>query len=851
MGNMYKCPSCDFVGKLGQLTNHLRENSEHWMVHCQECKTSIVTKKDLRRHEENTGHNTGLSSSDIVNVQKTTRFSKKIPTQPRKETTTTKKLIVKSATKKRLMELGISEKFSHQLARGRNMTDIKNLDDSQIATLLGISQDDSRSIISKLPVRKAARSESTPGAGLKWREDVLLRVMNAHNIDESQRDDFLRHAVPFDIPKNNYLKKSKLEAAALAWNERENNDVHEIKSDDEPDNKEDSTRDGVDADQNSETYQLRGMTISNFKGFREDEQQFIPIRPLTLVFGPNNGGKSSVLKSFSSLPQTIAKRKLLEGDYDWSPNGIWFDLGARPQILNNPDQPSFNIGFVFEVQNSLPDQSTQPNGRNIPVFHALKFAYNISDNIGILSEISYSKGDFEDELEEILSLEIQKTMGRKINMIPTTLKLVALETKSLLLNLAEKRSHLAAVIRKMQEILEELEEEGLFWRKRTYVCSECGRRGTNLASAKKHLKLHSRPAINIRKGGYLKGQQRKMIRHLLNVDLEGETKIPVSLVKLWKDAVEALKANFNQNSDVEPGSLEKILNYLQSQKVVEAMTFNPNEVGEETRGIFIRTLFSDRGNYWLENFEEPIGTEIENLNEIINQLRSILSEADYLGATRLSPQRTYSSRTGQQANQGVAGQRTLALLANDSKLQTWVNEGLSELIGLNVKVDRRHTTVTLADGTIREYPLDELDVRISRKDSPEDRLQLPDVGFGVSQLLPILTGIRSKGMLVVEEPESNLHPAAQQQLMSKIIQQISENQESAVLMETHSEHFLLEVLRAISDPECPLQDDDVAILYAYNTPESGTVVKRHKTTNGTLDERFPKAFTGDYGLSLI
>ena len=851
MGNMYKCPSCDFVGKLGQLTNHLRENSEHWMVHCQECKTSIVTKKDLSRHEENTGHNTGLSPSDIVNVQKTTRISKNIlDTQPRKETTTTKKLIVKSATKKRLMELGISEKFSHQLARGRNMTEIKNLDDSQIATLLGISQDDSRSIMSKLPVRKAARSESAPGAGLKWREDILLRVMNAHNIDESQRDDFLRHAVHFDIPKNNYLKKSKLEAAALAWNEREYNDVHEIKSGQEPDNKEDSTRDGVDADHNSETYQLRGMTISNFKGFKSDAEKFIPLRPLTLVFGPNNGGKSSVLKSFSSLPQTIAKRKLLEGDYDWSPNGIWFDLGAQPQILNNPDQPSFNIGFVFEVQNSLPDRSIQPNGRKIPNFYALNFAYKISDNIGVLSEISYSKGEFEDELEEILSIEVQHTVDENSNKQLAKLKWYSDELKALVLDLMEKRSQLAAVITQLQGILEELEEEGLFWRKPHYVCSECGRTGTNRASAKKHLLSHSTPAINIRKGGYLKGQQRRTVRHLLNADLEGETELTGSLLLLWQHSVEILNSSFNQNSEMDQELLEKLLDYLNSQQVVESLTLDPFDLGTYNIGINIGSLFSIDG-YWLENLENPVGEELENLNKLIQEARSLLSGVDYLGATRLSPQRTYSSRTGQQANQGVAGQRTLALLANDSELQTWVNEGLSELIGLNVKVDRRHSAFTLADGTIREYPLDELDVRISRKDNPEDRLQLPDVGFGVSQLLPILTGIRSEGMLVVEEPESNLHPAAQQQLMSKIIQQISENKESAVLMETHSEHFLLEVLRAISDPECPLQDDDVAILYAYNTPESGTVVKRHKTTNGTLDERFPKAFTGDYGLSLI
>ena len=36
-------------------------------------------------------------------------------------------MVVKSATKKRLMELGVSEEFAHKLATDRNMTDIKTL----------------------------------------------------------------------------------------------------------------------------------------------------------------------------------------------------------------------------------------------------------------------------------------------------------------------------------------------------------------------------------------------------------------------------------------------------------------------------------------------------------------------------------------------------------------------------------------------------------------------------------------------------------------------------------------------------------------------------------------------------
>ncbi|MAX46381.1 MAG: hypothetical protein CMB24_06295 [Euryarchaeota archaeon] len=67
----------------------------------------------------------------------------------------------------------------------------------------------------------------TPGAGFKWREDVLLRVMAANGIDESHRDDFVRHAVKFDDDDNQYLKKAEIEAAAAAWGSDESDSEEE------------------------------------------------------------------------------------------------------------------------------------------------------------------------------------------------------------------------------------------------------------------------------------------------------------------------------------------------------------------------------------------------------------------------------------------------------------------------------------------------------------------------------------------------------------------------------------------------------------------------------------------------
>ena len=51
-------------------------------------------------------------------------------------------MVVKSATKKRLMEMGIAEEYAHKLATDRNMTDIKAMPADEIASVLGVSKDD-------------------------------------------------------------------------------------------------------------------------------------------------------------------------------------------------------------------------------------------------------------------------------------------------------------------------------------------------------------------------------------------------------------------------------------------------------------------------------------------------------------------------------------------------------------------------------------------------------------------------------------------------------------------------------------------------------------------------------------
>ncbi|MFZ9047585.1 MAG: DNA-directed RNA polymerase subunit RpoH/Rpb5 C-terminal domain-containing protein [Poseidonia sp.] len=75
-------------------------------------------------------------------------------------------MVVKSATKKRLMELGVSDEYAHKLATDRNMTDIKNMSHDEVASTLGISKDaeefiNTMNIIAEQGSRRRAAKKST------------------------------------------------------------------------------------------------------------------------------------------------------------------------------------------------------------------------------------------------------------------------------------------------------------------------------------------------------------------------------------------------------------------------------------------------------------------------------------------------------------------------------------------------------------------------------------------------------------------------------------------------------------------------------------------------------------------
>ncbi|DAC55938.1 MAG TPA: hypothetical protein D7I11_02110 [Candidatus Poseidoniales archaeon] len=63
-----------------------------------------------------------------------------------------------------------------------------------------------------------ADAEEASAPKMKFREDMLVRVMEAAGIDAAHRDEFVVFAADFDHDDNGYLKKAELEDAAKGWN---------------------------------------------------------------------------------------------------------------------------------------------------------------------------------------------------------------------------------------------------------------------------------------------------------------------------------------------------------------------------------------------------------------------------------------------------------------------------------------------------------------------------------------------------------------------------------------------------------------------------------------------------------
>ena len=153
-------------------------------------------------------------------------------------------------------------------------------------------------------------------------------------------------------------------------------------------------------------------------------------------------------------------------------------------------------------------------------------------------------------------------------------------------------------------------------------------------------------------------------------------------------------------------------------------------------------------------------------------------------------------------------------------------------------------------------------VELFLRDGSNRKHLFEDVGSGIGYALPVLCAVFESNAFsstcFIQQPELHIHPALQAAMGDVFIDASSGDKQ--ILIETHSEHLLLRILKRIRQthlqasiaPELKINADDVCVLYFNPLPDGTTTVKRLRITeDGEFMDRWPRGFFGERDQELL
>jgi hypothetical protein len=588
---------------------------------------------------------------------------------------------------------------------------------------------------------------------------------------------------------------------------------------------------------------LSRIEIENFKGI--GIAQVINLNRITLLFGPNSAGKSTILQSLHYLREILER---FNADPDQTIGGGLIDLGGFATLVHGHDlNRTIRLKVCIDIKDDQGSERLPLNsGVSIgdPNFNNLGIRYLVGENTE-LKEYAVVQ-DIALGLEVRWSDLLQAPYVAKASVEIDGEAIAELHSPA-----QQGRAHLTAFNFAHPLLQAAIDPEDLL----------------NLAD--EELGIEQTDSENDTLGDPFSSPLGNEIW-----ELSRETSA---------DSTENETVEFRIAVDTVLGALPD----LDRSLALDLVEIDRNLINQRYAFGAPSLRLNEEGGRVVANEYEMERRRRAGLSALLDELvlgpirivRDYLSTMTYVGPLREIPTRKYRPRLSQDESRWAQGLAAWDLLYTDpsGKLLGEVNAWLGgeERLKTGYRLEKFQFKEVPVPGRFHqlfERGLSEDDLaelqenyttlsgrsEIVLRDFEKGIVVAPsDVGVGISQMIPVIVGcLRSQpGILAIEQPELHVHPAIQVGLGDLFIQAVQTRESSigtdkTLLIETHSEHIMLRLLRRIretSENAIPpgvigLTPDDLSVIYVESANDGVRFSPLRIDHEGEFLDRWPQGF---------
>lgn len=602
---------------------------------------------------------------------------------------------------------------------------------------------------------------------------------------------------------------------------------------------------------------ITNLTLANFRSF--GKEQTIEFAPLTLLFGPNSVGKSTVLMALFYVQQILAKGQCDPQRIDAM--GGRFVGGFRHLVHGKRLDETLRIGIEFELGEKL-GSSYSDVGELVaievgPIGELIGLAPR-ANTMSVTLDVSWSfpreaayVSRYKVGFDGTDLAEITSDPGLKQPMIS------GLNYQHPLLNYEELHEWVEEQIEQGNAIHPSLVE---------YVLEP---------------EDEDEEGPNLEELSYFEGAPQSEFHELtqiqpmmsetneLSVDVDSDIALGSfktlgikgfagALPKLGRSLTTSLAlSNDMRNrvveeilSDIVVAPLDNLLQLLNESLCIGPLrhisdaTYQPNPYPEQKDWYSGKACWDELSTCDL--LRDTIINEWLTGADKLNLGYKLVYKTGQGSARYISPSRDFGSIDDVVAVSDALG-RGLEVTYSKENLDENSDAEQHEISPLMMEAlrERHDSTSSLYLG---EFPYKE--TKIALWDCQNDiEVTAADIGVGVSQLLPLLvaSAVVDHGLIACEQPELHVHPRVQVVIGDMLLHT---TEGTNFLIETHSEHLVLRLLRRIREsvngrqPEemAPVYPKDVSVIYLEPSGEGVKVKRLDITDDGDFEEQWPGGF---------